>query len=181
MKRYSFKMLASEPQTYGIVGDYIHIFSAIGDLTIKTDTGDNIVLPQSMGWRVKDIFTTLTIVSSVPQTISFYAGFGQMYDGRTIVIDAVDISGGETIKGFTRVSSSIYLSVLVSADDARRGILLQNVGDYPVIVGGSDISGNDKGIIINPGNNMAITQGAKAAWYVKALAGSPVVNGMEIL
>ncbi len=181
MKKYSFKLLADEPQTYGIVGDYIHVFGAIGDLTIKTDNGDMIVLPQSMGWRTKNIYESITITSPVSQTITFYAGFGQMYDGRTIVIQSVDVAAGKKtsqISGVELVDIGA-VALIVGGDLERKGLMLQNTGDSPATIGPTP--DREGPITLQPGDIMSISNGCKAGWSACLKSGVyAYITGIEI-
>ncbi len=156
MKKYTFKLLAGEPQTYGIVGKYIHIFAAIGDLTIKTDNGDMIVLPQLTSFRPEKIFTSLTISSQIDQTIEIYAGFGSVDDLRTIIFDAVDTAAG-TDNDNTVVVATRVGAIAVPAANNYKEVYMFNMGLIPVYIGTA------RGLlaIIAPNGSFSYTRGAK--------------------
>ncbi len=185
MKQYTFTLKAQETSTFGIVGDFIHIFSAQGDLTIKTNTGDLIVLPQQTGWHSTNIFTSISIVSETNQTIIFYAGFGKIDDNRTIIIGEVDNSSGDNLYS-THISNITTNStqLIVGANISRKSLIIQN---YSTQNGGAIIVGNNEvsittGVIIPFLDKLIINNGAKASWYVRGVNnGYGAVNAVEII
>ncbi len=162
MKRYSFYVKAGVTNSYGIVGNFVHIFSALGDLTIRTNNGDSIVLPQAVGYKTPEIFKTLSIISDIDQIIQFYAGFGQINDGRTIVLETLDTAGGATIAPHNYVIDAGANELIAPKNMSRLGLTVQNEGPTSCVIG--DSTGN--GLYLQPGATIDINTGCKAEWYI---------------
>ncbi len=183
MKKYTFKLTGGEAQSFGIVGDYVHMSSLIGDVTIKTDNSDVVVLSQAVGWKSVKLFTYLSMEVDNTQTVSFYAGTGQVFDGRTVIIEAVDISAGETISGINVTLPPNTLTQLFTGDLARKSVIMQNIGPTQLMIGGSDLTLTTNGLLIQPFDSVTITQGAKIPWYgiCDSANGDSTINGMGII
>lgn len=164
MRRYTLTLVADEPNIYPLVGNFLRLLTAVGDITCHYEGvkghGNKSILEEGLGHHIDGVYSKIRFTSTTNQTIVFYAGFGKIDDSRLTVSANLPVYAvpPSVINGFDDVTLVIDTPTIIVAANAnakRHHIKSNNANVAIVRIGAADCAA-DNGRELLPDGEMII-------------------------
>lgn len=136
----SLSLGASEAQTVGVAGMFVHVRSATGEFEIKTNNGDRVPVVSGEKVRFPTPFESLTVkdLSGSSNAIEIIYGAGGDFQSDTLS-GSISLNQGSAIAD-SAVSVLGTATVLVAAGSGRESLRFQNLGTDDIYIGSTGVT-----------------------------------------